>query len=49
MDDKAPNYQNIVDNLMDIVATLLQRVDNGQDLTKKGLLAYMDLIPENAR
>jgi hypothetical protein len=48
MDDEAPDYRNVVHNPMD-VATLLQRVDSGHYLTKKGFLADVDLIPANAQ
>ena len=48
MDDEAPDYRNIVHNPMD-VATLLQRVDSGQYLTKRAFLADVDLIPANAQ
>lgn len=48
MDDEAPDYRNVVHNPMD-VATLLQRVDSGQYLTKKAFLADVDLIPANAQ
>ena len=48
MDDEAPDYRNVVHNPMD-VATLLQRVDSGQYLTKRAFLADVDLIPANAQ
>lgn len=48
MDDEAPDYRNVVHNPMD-VATLLQRVDSGQYLTKKAFLGDVDLIPANAQ
>lgn len=48
LDDEAPDYRNVVHNPMD-VATLLQRVDSGQYLTKKAFLADVDLIPANAQ
>ncbi|KAJ6805740.1 ATPase family AAA domain-containing protein [Iris pallida] len=47
-DEDAPNYRSIVQNPMD-VATLLQRVDCGQYITRAAFLLDFDLIVANAK
>lgn len=47
-DEDAPNYRSIVQNPMD-VATLLQRVDCGQYLTRSAFMQDFDLIIANAK
>ncbi|KAJ7543313.1 hypothetical protein O6H91_09G032800 [Diphasiastrum complanatum] len=48
IEEDAPDYRSIVKNPMD-VATLLQRVDNGQYLTRAAFLQDVELIPANAK
>lgn len=48
MDEDAPDYRSIVHNPMDM-ATLLQRVDCGQYLTRAAFLQDIDLIVTNAK
>lgn len=47
-DEDAPNYHSIVQNPMDM-ATLLQRVDCGQYLTRAAFIQDFDLIAANAK
>jgi len=47
-DEDAPNYRSIVQNPMDM-ATLLQRVDCGQYLTRSAFMQDFDLIVANAK
>ena len=47
-DEDAPNYHKIIQTPMDI-ATILQRVDCGQYLTRASFLQDVDLIVSNAK
>lgn len=47
-DEDAPNYHSIIQTPMDI-ATILQRVDCGQYLSRASFLRDVDLIVANAK
>lgn len=48
MEEEVPDYRSIIHNPMD-VATVLQRVDCGQYLTRAAFMKDIDLIVSNAK